>query len=79
MKRDCSMMVIDATKPGEKGREFVVGTFADGSGTRAYSLWYNPAWPGCVQYRVIAASGREARKAAVKARKEEDGPGRAAR
>jgi hypothetical protein len=67
------MKTIDALRPGEMGRRYVVATFpGERPGQfRAYSRIYNPAWAGCVEYEVIAASGAEAKRAAIKARREE--------
>ena len=31
----------------------------------AYTLWYNPAWEGCVEYEVDALTGSEAKKLAI--------------
>lgn len=69
------MKEIDALKPGEMGKRYRVGTFpvprGDGSpSTRfnAYTLWYNAAWEGCVEYEVIAPDGRTAKRAAIRLR-----------
>ena len=34
----------------------------------AYTLWYNPAWPGCIVYEVDAANGADAKRQAVRRR-----------
>lgn len=70
------MKQIDALKPGQMGHRYVVATFTDADDgrpgvVRAYTRIYNPAWPGCVEYEVFAASGKEAKRAAIKARKAE--------
>lgn len=65
---------IDATKPGEDGRVFRVGTFAwqgkRGPRVNTYTRYYNRDWDGCVEFDVLASSGVEAKKAARLARLE---------
>lgn len=34
-----------------------------------YTLWYNPQWPGCIEYSIEAVSGAEAKKKAAVLRK----------
>lgn len=43
----------------EPGRRYVV----------CYTLWYNPAWPRCIEYEVDAENGAEAKKKARALRK----------
>lgn len=59
-----------------KLREFIVGVFAENQPGRkpkysAYTTWYNPEWDGCCLHRVIAATGKEAKKIAIIKHKED--------
>ena len=50
-----------------------VGVFPPDEGSRtymAYTLWYNPQWPGCCEHEVEAVNGTEAKKIAIKEHKE---------
>jgi len=57
-------------------QKFKVGTFAWRSGRRlvvtAYTGFYNPAWPDCIEYEIGATSGYEAKKIASKLRREHE-------
>lgn len=44
------------------------GTFPRLRHVSAYTLWYNPEWPGCIIYNVVAPNGKEARKLARRLR-----------
>jgi hypothetical protein len=53
-------------------REFMVGVFSfpaprarDGVKLTAYTTWYNPTWDGCCEHVVQAATGEEAKRAAM--------------
>lgn len=61
---------IDASEPGRVMHTYRIGTVPTTSGMRAYTEDYNPSWDGCVEYDVVAPNEYEARKAAIKARKE---------
>lgn len=55
-------------------REYTVGTFRHerSSGKPfflAYLRTYNPAWEGCIQYRVRATNGPDAKRKAIAMRK----------
>jgi len=60
-------------EPGQTVYDYKVGTFPNHTNPkrkpRAYSIWYNPLWEGCVEYLVMAASGKDAREAAILERK----------
>ena len=51
-------------------KKFRVGTFYDGRHFSAYTLWYNTDWGGCIEYEVEASNGTEAKKIALKLRRE---------
>ena len=44
----------------------------------AYTLWADPSWVGCKVYDVEADSGTEAKKIAIKMRKEDEAKEKAA-
>jgi hypothetical protein len=52
-------------------KTFRIGTFAEGpaiSKISAYTQWYNPTWPGCIEYDIEAANGNEAKRIARRKR-----------
>lgn len=56
-------------------RVFKVGVFTHTEGRRkplitAYTLWYNPAWHGCCVHEVLAPSGANAKRIAIKQHRE---------
>ena len=56
-------------------RQYRVGTFQDDGSTRqprAYLRDYHPAWKGCVEITVMAASGKEAKRLAIAERMRRD-------
>ncbi len=53
-------------------KPFKVGTFYDGKRFMAYTTWYSPEWSGCIEYTVEAVSGTEAKKSALRLRKEHE-------
>jgi hypothetical protein len=38
----------------------------------AYTMWVNPTWPGCKTIEVDAINGTEAKKIAIKLRRQEE-------
>lgn len=70
---------VNALESGETGSTFIVGTFPGdpyNNGSRrkasAYTYWYNPEWKGCIEYEVMAMTGKDAKRAAIKARRQEE-------
>lgn len=58
-------------------REYIVGTFWHPNSVphkRASALlkWYSPEWRGCVEFRVRAANGPDAKKVACRLRREQE-------
>lgn len=59
-------------------RTYRVATFAEDRGPNrklrfsAYTLWYSPEWPGCIQYDIEAESGTAAKKIAIARRREHE-------
>jgi hypothetical protein len=58
---------------GKTMKKILVGTFYDGRRFSAYTTWYNPQWPGCIEYEIDAMNGTEAKKLAIKLRREKEG------
>lgn len=60
--------------PKKVPRTFRVGVFEHqrprGIRLEAYTLWYNPAWPGCCEHVVFATSGADAKKLAKQEHRE---------
>ena len=55
-------------------KEFVVGTFCKPGEKRisrigCYTRWYERNWDGCIEYRVKAESGKEAKRIAAETRR----------
>jgi hypothetical protein len=66
---------FDILVPGETGKTYRVATFREERPGRkpriaVYTVWYNPAWEGCVLYDVVAPDVGLALAAALRDRKE---------
>lgn len=57
-------------------QKFKVGTFAGRSGRRilvdAYTNFYEPTWPGCIEYEIGATSADAAKRIAIRLRREHE-------
>ena len=63
-----------------ESRIFTVGTFwwpdvMPSKRASAYTRWYSPEWKGCIEYKVLAKSGAEAKKIACQRRREREEKG----
>lgn len=68
---------VDVTRKVDSVKELKVATFWHAEEGRrpfvtAYLRDYNPAWPGCVMYEVIAETGLAAKRLAEKMRRERE-------
>lgn len=60
---------LDILPIGVVGREYRIGTYFNDGRVSAYSRDFNPEWPTFEEYRVIARSAADAKRAAIKDRR----------
>lgn len=54
-------IAMSATKEFTVATFFTPGDKLSRSRIRCYTMWYNPAWTGCIEVKVEAASGKDAK------------------